>query len=164
MADFPDSVINFDRQVDAVSTIDAADVNLIYDEVEAIETFLIGSVGSQSVTQVVATVSLTGQTADITETEFDNTDTAGFYRINIYLVTEVADAAAGFVQVMIHWSDVSGQQTGVMGADLATLGDHNNDAPIVFYLASGSISYDVTHSGDYGTAQYALYIVVERLM
>jgi hypothetical protein len=164
MADFPGSVINFERQVDTVSTIDAADVNLIYDEVEAIETFLIGSVGSQSVTQVVASVNLTGQGADITQMELDNTDAVGLYRISMYLVTTTADAAAGAVLASITWTDLAQEQTLVNSANLTILGDVGEDLSMVLHSDGGAITYTVSHSGSYGTAQYALYIAIERLL
>lgn len=117
---------------------------------------------------VVAVVDLTGQTADITETNFDNTSTVGMYRVNVYLLCTTNDGAAGVATVTIRWSDVTGAQSYYAASiDMTTLGYYTGDpwtiAPRSFMVASGSISYEVTHTGSYGSAVYSLHVRVERL-
>jgi hypothetical protein len=116
---------------------------------------------------VVAIVDLTGQTADIAETNFDNTSTVGMYRVNVYLLTTTGDAGAGSVLVTIRYTDVVGErEITIDSLDLTSttvFSGVTGFIPLAFHVDSGSISYEVTHTGDYGSAVYALYMRVERL-
>lgn len=113
--------------------------------------------------RVTDTVSLTAQVADITDTAFGGTSAPGIYRISVYALTTTADAAAGTITVNIKYTDNAAAQTVTVGpVTLVTLGAFAQST-IFVRLNSGSITYGVTHTGVFGTSQYALYSTCERL-
>jgi hypothetical protein len=115
---------------------------------------------------VVAVVDLAGQTDDIATANFENTSTVGMYRVNVYMETTTADAGAGIADLSFSWTDEAASQTytpATFTLDLTTLGAVSSLVPRTIYVASGSISYEVTHTGSYGSAVYSLHMRVERL-
>lgn len=111
---------------------------------------------------IVDLVALTAQTADITSTNFTNAGTAGLYRINYYLETTTADAAAGAVTLTVSFTDGAGA-TSVASSALTLTAVGRTSGVFFVRLASGSVAYSTTHSGSYGTAAYALHAICERV-
>lgn len=112
---------------------------------------------------VVTNVQLTNQSADITSTNFSNTSTAGLYRISYSLEDTTSDITAGAVTITIAYTATAGAITVPSSAQVLT-GSGLTQGTIFAQLASGSISYSTTHTGLFGTAKYALYMTVERLV
>lgn len=109
----------------------------------------------------VTAVNLTAQVADIGATNLATV--AGKYLVTCYIATSTADAAAGTASVTLGWTDDAGATTQGFSRALTALGRNNVTQPVYLYLASGNLTYTVTHSGSYGTAQYALRIRVVPL-
>jgi hypothetical protein len=103
------------------------------------------------------------QTADIPDTAFANTPVPGTYRVQVYLVTDQADGAAGTVTAHIKFTDsVTAQDVDVGPINLASLGNFAQ-AEVVARAASGSITYGTTHTGIFNNASYALAVTCERV-
>lgn len=113
---------------------------------------------------VSATIALRNQAADITTTALSNSSTAGQYRCSYYLDDTAADIAAGAVTLTIAFTDLQGATT-VASTPVALTGLGTLRTSDVFFiqLASGSITYAVSHTGVFGTGKYALDICLERL-
>lgn len=109
-----------------------------------------------------ATVSLTGQTADIGSTNLTTTG-AGLYRVSYYLVDSTADLTAGAVRLNIAYTDVAASQTQQSATVLLTTLGTFTQGQFFIQLASGNIAYSTSHTGIYGSATYNLYITLERL-
>ena len=114
--------------------------------------------------RLVDVVGLTGQAADIAATNLCDTNKPGIYLVHYYLENTVADAAAGAVRATFAFTDGVGATT-VVGTIVNLTGGGTQRTSSVFavHVASGNITYTTTHTGSYGTAQYALYITVDRL-
>lgn len=110
-------------------------------------------------TQIAATVNLTVQSADIASTTL--TSTAGYYRVGYVLETTTADVTAGIVTLTIGYTDDAGATTSTATRTLATTG--RTTGSVDLYLASGNLTYAITHTGAYGTSKYALRLRVEAL-
>ena len=112
---------------------------------------------------ITDTVSLTGQVADIADTAF-SVAAPGLFRVSYYLMDTTADATAGKVTLNIKYTDNSGAK--VMTSFPVKLSDITDFAgqSMIVRLNSGSITYGTTHTGSYGTSQYALYVTLERLI
>ncbi len=113
---------------------------------------------------IVDNVALTGQIAEIGATNFTNAGTAGFYKINWYLVAIITNTAPANLLLTISWTDDAGA-TSVASGNLtwASAGRLRGSFPA--QLASGSISYTVTFStGARDTGTYAVYMTAERLV
>jgi hypothetical protein len=123
------------------------------------------------VAAVVTTVSLTNQGADIASTNFTGANVAGLYRVSYQLIGTTADLSAGGVSVAIAWTNDGGAATMANSTNestsitLTAIGSGSTAAGSVFVqLASGSISYSTSHTGLFGSAKYALYMAVERVL
>lgn len=101
-----------------------------------------------------SSVALTNQGADITATNLATT--TGTYQVNYVLEDTTADVTAGTVTLTISWTDGAGATT-VVANQLLT-GTGRTSGVIYVQLASGNLTYAITHTGAYGTAKYALYI------
>lgn len=112
---------------------------------------------------VLDTKSLTAQTADIADTALTTTG-AGLYRINYYLLDTTADLTAGAVTLNIKFTDAATARTISSAAVILTATTGFTQGEIIAQLASGSLTYGVTHSGIFGTAAYALYLTIERII
>lgn len=106
---------------------------------------------------------LTAQVADIADTAFTNASTAGLYRVAYYLVTTTADVTAGTVQVNIKFTDDAAARTVSSTAVILTATTGFTQGYVFARVNSGSLTYGVTHTGIFGTSQYALYATCERL-
>lgn len=122
---------------------------------------LVGNNDAAATTRVLGRVNSTGQTADIASTKLTNGHPAGMYRVMVVLEDTTADATAGAVTCTISWTDDVGATTGTVTQLLTGTGRSVLDQ--VMYLASGDITYATTHTGIYGTSQYALRIRIMSL-
>jgi hypothetical protein len=100
------------------------------------------------------TINLTAQAADIAGTTLSST--AGFYDVLAVLECTTSDGAAGSVILTISWTDDVGATTATATQVLTGTGRQTLNQPL--YLASGNLTYAITHTGSYGTAKYALRI------
>jgi hypothetical protein len=114
------------------------------------------------VAPIVDSVALTGQTADIGATNFTNAGIAGMYRITIYYGCSVADATAGTFTPRFDYTDFNGANYTLFSAVQLTSTNSGYSTKVV-QLSSGNITYSTSHTGNYGTSAYNLYITVERL-
>lgn len=99
-------------------------------------------------------VNRTGQTADIASVKLTNAVAAGQYLIVGELECSTGAGGAGTVTVTFSWTNDSGAKTSAVTLSLGTAGS----TPILIpaYLTSSDITWAVTHTGLYLTAQYAL--------
>jgi hypothetical protein len=131
------------------------------------------AVGGGSYPATVATVALTDQTADISDTNLDNTTEAGTYLINYYIFFTATDGSTVIVSVDFGWADDAGSKilsdVNGYGLNLLRQIDANNTDKLTcsgtFFVqsATGPIQYSTTSINSYGDAVYSLYITVERL-
>lgn len=112
------------------------------------------------VTQIVSNVSLTGQVADINATTL--TSTVGLYRVSYSLQDTTSDITAGAVVLTLAYTDGAGSTTATATQVLTGTGRQNGS--VYIQLASGNLTYAITHTGLFGTATYALNISTERLL
>jgi hypothetical protein len=110
---------------------------------------------------ILGAINVTAKTADIASANIVASAPAGFYRISYVLADTTADGAAGSVILTISWTDDVGATTATATQILTGTGRVSGTVPL--YLASGNIMYATTHTGSYGTAQYALRIRAEFL-
>ncbi len=110
-------------------------------------------------TSINNTVALTGQTADIAAANIATV--AGLYRVSYSLQDTTADLTAGAVVLTISYTDGAGATTSTATQVLTGTGRQSGD--VYIQLASGNATYAITHTGLFGTANYALYITTERL-
>lgn len=110
-------------------------------------------------------VRLTAQVADIADTAFANSGTAGLYRVEVYVGTTTAAALAGAVTVNIKFNDGTAAQTVTVGPVVLTSAAAGTfaQATIFVRLGSGSVTYGTTHTGIFSTSAYALDATCERL-
>jgi hypothetical protein len=105
---------------------------------------------------------LTGQTADVGSTAFAGGATPGVYRVSWYLECTTADGAAGTVTAAIAFTDAVGATT-VSSSALALTATGRTQGTAFIQLQSGTINYSTTHTGGYGSSQYALFLCLERM-
>lgn len=113
-------------------------------------------------TPMVATASLTGQTAAIGATTLFTPSAAGTYRVSVYQVCTTA--GAGTLATTIGWTDDEQAQTTKPASDvnLANLGEAASGVTFIQATAV-AITYTVTAAGIAGGAAFSLYITVEQL-
>lgn len=111
---------------------------------------------------IVDGVHLSGQTADITTTNFTNAGAAGNYEVDYYLQDTAADLTAGMLTLTIAWTDDAGATTATATQALTAVGRTYGKFPV--RMASGNITYSVTHTGIFGTSQYRLDLTVKRTL
>lgn len=106
--------------------------------------------------------SATGLSIDVSATNYNNANTAGLYRVSVYVVVTTADATAGSVSVNTLWNDGTAARTVSATASMAA----TNYAQTITHLlnTSGSVQFSITHTGSFGTAQYAVYLMCERVV
>ena len=100
-------------------------------------------------------VNRTAQVANIASTKLTNGTAAGFYLVHYVLEDTTADVTAGTVTLVVAWTDDAGATT-VSSAALVLTTAGRTSGTIPIYLASGDVTYSTTHTGLFGTAQYAL--------
>lgn len=106
-------------------------------------------------------VSLTNQGADITATNM--TSTAGTYLLSYAVECTTADAAAGAVTVTFRWTDGAGA-TSVANTALVLTAVGRATGTAIVRSASGNITYEAAHTGIYGTAKYAVYASLNKMI
>jgi hypothetical protein len=104
-------------------------------------------------------VNLTNQGADIGTTTL--TSVAGFYHVLAVLEDTTTDGGGGSVTLTINWTDDATTAAASITENFAGIGRTAMSQPL--YLASGNLTYAITHSGNYGTAKYGLRIRVVPL-
>lgn len=114
------------------------------------------------VATVIDDVALTAQVADITATNISSASVAGRYRVNYYIEATATNALAGAVIVTFAFTDAAGATT-VASVPLALTALGRTSGVFFVQLASGNITYAVTHTGIFSTSAYALFIIGERL-
>lgn len=110
---------------------------------------------------IVDVLALTNQSADITTTNFSNAGTAGLYRVNYSLEDTTSAIGTGSVTLTIAYTDDAGSTTTT--ATQVLTGTGRTSGTIFIQLASGNITYAISHTGIFSTAKYALYATCERL-
>jgi hypothetical protein len=112
---------------------------------------------------IVDIVQLRGQTADIGTTAFANSNVAGLYRLDTIISVTTADAGAGNITLHVNYTMDSGPiDLAPFSPSLTAVADQANGS--LLQLESGNITYSVDHTGSYGTAVYAIYLVLQRLI
>lgn len=130
--------------------------NAVYDEIQAV----IASI--PAFPQISDTVALTGQGAVVGPTNFANSGTAGQYRVSYSLLDTTNAALAGTIQLQIAYVDAAGVTTQTSSTiPLTAIGRTSGTFSI--QLASGNIEYSTILTGAFLTAQYALYMTLERV-
>lgn len=111
---------------------------------------------------VVGSVALTAQVADITATLITGGDEGTQFVLAYTLLTTVADVTAGTIQLTIGYTDDAGATAQLSAVlPLAALG--RDSGVLSIQRASSDITYAVAlTAGAYGTAEYALYLTLER--
>lgn len=99
-------------------------------------------------------VNLTSQGADIGTTTL--TSKVGMHRVGYVLADTTGDVAAGVLTLTLTWTDDVGAATSSATRTMATTG--RTAGSVDLYLASGNLTYAITHTGIFGSAQYALRI------
>lgn len=110
----------------------------------------------------IQTIVATGQTDDITDTAFTTTGN-GIYKLSFYILDTVADLTAGAVTLNFKFTDDGAARTISSSPVVLTATTGYVHGDLTIRLASGSLTYGITHTGIYGTSAYALYIILERL-
>lgn len=108
-------------------------------------------------------VTLTGQVADIADTAFPES-TVGLYRVSYYILATTADALAGTVTLNIKFTDNAAARTVTAGPIVLSALTGYAQGSMTVRLASGTTTYGTTHTGIFGTAVYALYLALERII
>lgn len=116
-----------------------------------------------SVPKIKSTVSDTAQTSDIADTNIPSTNVAGLYRVSVYLVVTTSDGAAGAVTVNVKYTDDVASRTQAVGPLALTSTGFSQATFFMNVVGAGSISLGTTHTGTYGTAQYAVHAVAELI-
>ncbi len=104
-------------------------------------------------------VGLTNQSADIASTAL--TSGSGIYNVECILQDTTADLTAGAVILTLSWTDGAGATTATATQLLTGTGRQTVNIPV--HVASGNLTFAVTHTGIFGSAKYALYIRVLTL-
>lgn len=111
---------------------------------------------------IVDSVIPVAKTGDIAATPFTEATPGALYRVNYYLETVVADGAAGAVTLTFAFTDDAGATT-IASSALSLAAQGRTSGIVLVRLASGSLTYAITHTGSYGTATYSVQIVLERI-
>ncbi|MCK9370612.1 hypothetical protein M0R04_11940 [Candidatus Dojkabacteria bacterium] len=111
---------------------------------------------------IVDGVHLTAQVADIGATNITNAGTAGNYRVSYYLQDTSADITAGTITLTFAFTDDAGATT-VASTPLALTALGRTSGVFYIRLASGNLTYAITHTGLFGTSNYRLDINTERV-
>lgn len=122
----------------------------------------VATVGN-GLSSVQGTVAQTGQTNSISTTNIiASTPSAGRYRISGYLQDTTA-GSAGTVSATLGWNDGTSQTfTTATVALTALAGGYLSFSQVIHSANATAISYATTVVGNVG-AQYAIYVIVERL-
>lgn len=112
---------------------------------------------------VLTSVGLTAQAADISATSLSGSGTNGLYRISYYIVVTTADGAAGAITLTFASNDGTAARSQAAAAVNLTATNFLSGEFVTRVGNSTAPTYAISHTGSYGTAQYALYITSERI-
>jgi hypothetical protein len=134
-----------------------------YDDINSTWQFIEWNNSGLGQVTIVATAQLTGQTADISTATLYTPAEAGLYRINVYMICTTA--GGGTLSCTIGWTDIIGAKTLKPTADV-DLASTANGAVGTSFISSGAsaITYATAIANKTGSPQYALYLVLERLV
>ena len=115
-------------------------------------------------------VQLTARTAAIGATNFANASATGLYRASFYLHCTTADITAGTITLSITYNDGTATRTLTsLGVLLTSTANKENlwsntdlDGTLIQHVTGTSVAYSTALTGIIGTADYALYMVLER--
>ncbi len=112
---------------------------------------------------MVATASLTAQTAAISVTTLFTPSVAGTYRVSVYQVCTTA-GSGGTLATTIGFTDDAQAQTTKPAGDVDLTSKGSAASGIVFINSTAvAITYTVTAAGIGGAAAFSLYITVEQI-
>lgn len=122
------------------------------------------STSGDGVVSTPDTVVWTAQTGSIAAQNFANTTTGRQYRATYTLITTTASGSGSpTISLTVSYNNGSAAKTQTSALlDLATLGDEVNGS-FIFYLGSGTPTWNTTLAGASGTPQYAIRMTLERL-
>lgn len=126
MASYPGAIKSFTQQVDLVDTIDAADVNLAYDEIEAIETELgidVAGTATDLVTRLAQSIADDGDVVFAAATELT--------------------IATGVITVTQNWHTVDGE--GDASDVLATINGGSEGMVVILRPESDTVTITIDH-------------------
>lgn len=113
---------------------------------------------------IVDEVTLTGQNTNIGSTNFTNANVPGLYRLSYYGVTEVGDPAAGAITLTVSWNDgIAGHTQTLYTLQLSGTGG-SGSSQFVMLLGSGSVSWQIGHTGSFGSSFYGMHMALEKLI
>ncbi len=112
---------------------------------------------------VVATLLISAKAAVIGSTTLLASAPPGIYRANVSLIVTTVGSSGNLVANLIATDDVQAET--IPAATIAALSSQGqaNGSIIIENTASANINYSTTASGTFGSCQYSLYIVLERL-
>jgi hypothetical protein len=114
-------------------------------------------------TPMVATASLTGQTAAIGATTLFTPSAVGTYRVSVYQVITKA-GTGGTLATTIGWTDNEQAQTSKPASDLDMTSLGAASSGVLFIQATAvAITYTTTTAGIAGAPEYDCYLTVEQL-
>jgi len=119
---------------------------------------------SVSVPQIVARVSLTGQTGSISPTTLLTPTQDGTYRVSVTMVVTAANSPGGYWRLQLGLSPDSGPTTfGLMQMSSGQV--YIDSAPAYPFRSNAGkpITYSVTDEGGAQGSTYELFLVLERL-
>lgn len=154
---------DFDVLVDALTLISQEEGVIVGKSQLRGHAVFVGEDAPAVSSQHLGKVDLAAQVANIAGTNLSNTPPAGFYEVEVYIMTTTADAAAGTQAVVIGWTDNVGATTSTVIAAHSLAATGRSTGRAILRLASGDITYAVTNTGGYGTAAYAVYVRVVAL-
>ncbi len=110
---------------------------------------------------VVATVQLTGQTADIATTTIYTPVAAGLYRVSVYMICTTT--GGGTLSCTIGYTDNVGARTVKPATDIDLAATNASTGVAFIRSTAAAITYTTAIAGKTGNPVYALYICVEKL-
>ncbi len=120
-----------------------------------------GVLGTASASTIDGSISLTAQNTDLGPSNVVTAPT-GLYRVSYYLLNSTADLTAGAVTVTFGYNNGSGQTVASAPLVLTSAGGFI-EGEFMAEIASGNLTYTVSHSGLFGTATYDIHITAEKL-
>ena len=135
-----------------------------YDDVNATWQYFEWNTSGEFLPTKVATVSLTGQTGNITTATIYTPSAAGLYRVSVYVICTTA--GGGTLATTIGWSDIVGAKTikPTADVDLASTANGATGEAFISSVTSVAITYATAITSKTGSPQYALYIALERVL
>jgi hypothetical protein len=112
--------------------------------------------GGPGVTAVVDTLQWTAQTGSISAVNFSNTGTGKRYRFDYYLHTTTASGSGSpTATITVNYNNGAAKTQTSATLDLATV-NADISGSFVFYVASGTPTWQTTYASGSGTPQYAV--------